>query len=106
MALENLVNSANPPAILSLSYGECEAANGAALNAAFSGTYQQAAAEGISVFVAAGDEGAASCDAGASWRHPRHRRQRVGIHAIQCGRRRHRFRRQLRRNQQHLLERN
>ncbi len=65
LALENLINSAAPPQVISISYGECEAVNGAALNAAFNAAYQQAAAEGISVFVAAGDEGAASCDAGA-----------------------------------------
>jgi len=66
IALVNLVNSANPPSIISISYGECEAGNGAAANAAFNQVYQQAVAEGISVFVAAGDEGAASCDAGAT----------------------------------------
>jgi subtilase family serine protease len=65
IALQNLVNSATPPSIVSISYGECEAENGAASNAAFNAIYQQAVAEGISVFVAAGDEGAASCDAGA-----------------------------------------
>ena len=52
------------PMIVSLSYGECEAENGASANSAFSLAFQQAVAEGISVFVAAGDEGAASCDAG------------------------------------------
>ncbi len=62
LALENLVNSASPPAIVSISYGECETENGAAANAAFSAVYQQAAALGVSVYVAAGDEGAASCD--------------------------------------------
>jgi len=65
IALENLVNSKALPSIVSISYGGCEAENGAASNAAFSAVYQQAVAEGISVFVAAGDEGAASCDAGA-----------------------------------------
>jgi subtilase family serine protease len=64
IALENLVNSPNPPPIVSISYGECEADNGAAANEAYYSVYQQAAAEGISVFVAAGDEGAASCDLG------------------------------------------
>jgi subtilase family serine protease len=64
IALQNLVNS-QPPSIVSISYGECEAENGAASNAAFNLIYQQAVAEGVSVFVAAGDEGAASCDAGA-----------------------------------------
>ena len=63
IAMQNLVNNSNPPAIMSISYGECEAENGASSNAAFSALYQQAVAEGISVFVSAGDEGAASCDA-------------------------------------------
>jgi subtilase family serine protease len=63
IALQNLINGASPPAIVSISYGECEAENGATQNAAFYTTYQQAAGEGISVFVSSGDEGAASCDA-------------------------------------------
>ncbi len=64
IALENLVNGSSPPAIVSMSYGECEAANGAAANAAYNSVYEEAVALGTSVFVAAGDEGAASCDAG------------------------------------------
>ena len=64
IALQNLLNAATPPPIVSISYGECEAYNGAAANLAYYTAYQQAAAEGVSVFVAAGDEGAASCDAG------------------------------------------
>jgi hypothetical protein len=48
---------------VSVSYGECEAANGAAANAAYVSAYQQAAALGTSVFVSSGNEGAASCDA-------------------------------------------
>ncbi len=63
IAFENLINGSSPPAIFSISYGECEAANGAAANAAYYSAYQQAAAESISVFVSSGDEGAASCDA-------------------------------------------
>jgi subtilase family serine protease len=64
IALENLLNSsARPPAAVSISYGECEAENGAAANAIYYATYEQAVAEGVSVFVSAGDEGAASCDA-------------------------------------------
>ncbi len=62
IAIQNLVNSASPPAVISLSYGECEPANGAAANAAFNTAYQTAAAAGTSVFVSTGDEGAASCD--------------------------------------------
>ncbi len=64
IALQNLINNSNPPSIVSISYGQCEAENGSAGNSAFSLAYQQAVAEGISVFVAAGDEGAASCDSG------------------------------------------
>lgn len=66
IALQNVVNSANPPSVISFSFGECEAANGAATNAAYALAYQQAVAEGISVFVASGDDGAAACDAGAN----------------------------------------
>ena len=64
IAAQNLVNSSTPPQVISLSYGFCEAGTGATQNATFNSTYQQAVAEGVSVFVAAGDEGAASCDAG------------------------------------------
>jgi len=67
IALQNLINeSSTPPAIVSISYGECEAENGATANAAYNTAYQQAAAEGVSVFVSSGDEGAASCDADMS----------------------------------------
>jgi hypothetical protein len=63
IAMQNLLNeSSAPPAIMSMSYGYCEAGNGASSNAAFSAAYQQAVTEGVSVFVSAGDEGAASCD--------------------------------------------
>jgi subtilase family serine protease len=63
VAVQNLINGAAPPTIMSISYGECESANGATANASYVTTYQQAAMEGVSVFVSAGDEGAASCDA-------------------------------------------
>jgi subtilase family serine protease len=66
IAIENMVNGSNPPPVISISYGNCEVENGASSNAAISSLYQQAVAEGISVFVSAGDEGAASCDAGAT----------------------------------------
>ncbi len=66
IAMQNLVNGANPPSIISISYGNCEAENGASSNASISSLYQQAVAEGISIFVSAGDEGAASCDAGGT----------------------------------------
>lgn len=66
IALENMINGTNPPGLVSISYGDCEVDNGATANAAFNSVYQQAVAEGVSVFVSAGDEGAAECDAGGS----------------------------------------
>ena len=63
IALQNLLNaSGQPPALVSISYGECETENGAAANAAYNAAYQQAVSEGVSVFVSAGDSGAAACD--------------------------------------------
>ncbi len=64
IALQNLLNGSAPPAIVSISYGECEAMNGATSNAAYNAAYQQAVSQGVSVYVSAGDEGASSCDAG------------------------------------------
>jgi len=63
IAIQNLINANTPPpAVMSISYGQCETVNGASANAAYSAAYQQAVAEGVSVFVAAGDSGAAGCD--------------------------------------------
>jgi hypothetical protein len=63
IAIQNLLNGASaPPAIMSISYGECEAFNGASSNSMYNSTYQQAVTEGVSVFVSTGDEGAAGCD--------------------------------------------
>ena len=64
IAAQNLLSGSVPPKIISVSFGECEAGNGATANATYNSVYQQAVAEGVSVFVAAGDEGAASCDVG------------------------------------------
>ena len=69
IALQNLINepSSGPYSvpggigIISVSYGACEAATGAGGNATFYDTYQQAVSEGVSVFVASGDELATSC---------------------------------------------
>jgi subtilase family serine protease len=63
IAVQNLINGTNPPKIMSISYGECESENGATANASYVSTYEQAASEGVSVFVSSGDEGAASCNA-------------------------------------------
>jgi subtilase family serine protease len=64
----------NVAPILSVSFGSCEAemssntsANGGGTALAFyNSLWQQAASQGISVFVAAGDSGAAGCDSGAA----------------------------------------
>lgn len=67
IAVQNLLNaSSKPPAIISMSYGECEALSGAALNAAFNTAFQQAVTEGVSVFVSSGDDSAAGCDRDAA----------------------------------------
>jgi subtilase family serine protease len=63
LAIQAVIDEPLPPAIMSISYGECEAGLGAGGNAAYNFAYEQAASEGISVFVSSGDEGAASCDA-------------------------------------------
>ncbi len=61
IAIQNLISAGSPPPILSMSYGECEVANGAAANAAFNSAFQSAAAAGVSVFVSAGDNGPSTC---------------------------------------------
>ena len=67
IAVENMINAnSQPPAIMSVSYSACEAANGSSSNAAFNSAYQQAVSEGVSVFVASGDSGASMCDNGVS----------------------------------------
>src|SRR6266403_782290 len=48
--------------ILSESYGACESALGTAGNQFYNSLWQQAAAEGITVVISAGDNGAAGCD--------------------------------------------
>src|SRR3989442_1418731 len=63
IAVQNLINATTPPpSIMSISYGQCETVNGAAANTSYNSAYQQAVAEGVAVFVAAGDSGAAGCD--------------------------------------------
>jgi trimeric autotransporter adhesin len=52
----------NQISVLSMSYGACEAALGASGNAAWAALWQEAAAQGITVFVSAGDGGSAGCD--------------------------------------------
>jgi len=52
----------NVVSVLSMSYATCEAALGASGNAAWSALWQEAAAQGITGFVSAGDGGSAGCD--------------------------------------------
>ncbi|MFK2879391.1 S53 family peptidase [Rhodanobacter hydrolyticus] len=56
-AADNLINSKAPPPIISASYGFDEAEVDSASKTAIDAMWQQAAAEGISVFVSAGDSG-------------------------------------------------
>ena len=70
IAIQNIIASDPHPFIISLSYGECEPALGAAANAMYNSAYQTAASEGISVFVAAGDQSGASCDASSESPQP------------------------------------
>jgi hypothetical protein len=60
-SIEYIVEN-NVSDILSLSYGSCEEVEGAGGNSFNSQIFEQAAAQGISVFVAAGDGGPAGCD--------------------------------------------
>lgn len=50
--------------IMSFSYGNCELAIGTTGNEADNSMWQQGAAEGITEFVASGDQGSAACDGG------------------------------------------
>jgi subtilase family serine protease len=67
IALENLVSAGSPPAVISMSYGECEAGSTQAGNAAFYGAFQSAAAAGVSVFVSSGDQLTTSCSNGFNY---------------------------------------
>ena len=62
LAAAYVVNHAVAP-VLSVSYSECEYQMGATQLAFYNSLWQQAAAEGISVFVASGDAGASGCSA-------------------------------------------
>ncbi|MGA2502412.1 MAG: S53 family peptidase [Tepidisphaeraceae bacterium] len=61
-----IVNN-NVASVMSLSFGACEAQLGAAGNQFYNNLWSQAAAQGISVFVAAGDTGSAGCDVPVSY---------------------------------------
>jgi hypothetical protein len=56
----------NVAPILSESYGSCEAGLGTGGNAFYNALWQQAAAQGITVVISAGDNGSAGCDPGTN----------------------------------------
>ena len=60
LAMERAVYSNIAP-VISLSFGECEINQGS-FNATVSSLWEQAAAQGITVLVSAGDSGSAACD--------------------------------------------
>ena len=62
LAAQYIVNHRTAP-VVSVSYGSCEQAMGAAELDFYNSLWEQAASEGISVFVASGDAGAAGCSA-------------------------------------------
>jgi subtilase family serine protease len=64
LASQYIVNHATAP-VVSVSYGSCEREMGAAELAFYNSLWEQAASQGMSVFVASGDAGAAGCEAGA-----------------------------------------
>ncbi len=64
LAAQYAVNH-NVAPVITLSYGSCEAGMGSGEMAFYNGLWQQAAAQGISVLVSAGDSGAAGCNGGS-----------------------------------------
>lgn len=60
--------SHNLAPVMSMSFGLCEAALGSSGNAFINSLWQQAAAQGITVFVSSGDDGAAGCDSASASR--------------------------------------
>ncbi|HZU53040.1 MAG TPA: protease pro-enzyme activation domain-containing protein [Holophagaceae bacterium] len=62
-----IVDNANTlgATVMSTSFGACETDMGAAENAFYNDLWQQAAAEGVTSFVSAGDAGAAGCNGGS-----------------------------------------
>jgi len=77
LSAQYIVNHNLAP-VMSMSFGVCEAALGASGNSFINSLWQQAAAQGISVFVSSGDSGAAGCDA-SSVTHATHGRGVNGL---------------------------
>jgi pseudomonalisin len=65
LSAQYIVNHNLAP-VMSMSFGLCEASLGSSGNGFINSLWQQAAAEGITVFVSSGDNGAAGCDSAAA----------------------------------------
>ncbi len=65
LSAQYIVNN-NVAPVMTMSFGLCEAALGSSANSFLNNLWQQAAAEGITVMIAAGDSGAAGCDSPSS----------------------------------------
>jgi subtilase family serine protease len=65
LAIQKAINDNNVQ-VLNISFGACEASLGASGNALIAELYEQAAAQGISITVSTGDNGAAECDSTAN----------------------------------------
>ncbi len=65
LSAQYIVNH-NVAPVMSTSFGLCEAALGSAGNGFLNSLWQQAAAEGITVLVSSGDNGAAGCDSASA----------------------------------------
>jgi pseudomonalisin len=67
LAAQYIVNH-KTASVVSTSYASCEADMGSGAMAFYNSLWEQAASEGISVFVSSGDSGAAGCSAGSASR--------------------------------------
>jgi subtilase family serine protease len=65
LSAQYIVNHNLAP-VMTMSFGLCEAALGSSGNAFINSLWQQAAAQGITVFVSSGDSGAAGCDSSSA----------------------------------------
>jgi subtilase family serine protease len=67
IATLNLLSQKTIPNTISMSYGLCEAEMNPSEINQFALVFQQAVAQGVTVFVSSGDEGSASCDANEAY---------------------------------------
>jgi subtilase family serine protease len=62
IAAQNLVDAGESPAIVSMSYGECEAVLGPTANGAYNTAFKNGTAKGMSFFVSSGDQLTGVCN--------------------------------------------